>query len=187
MVWNKLGYWSIYGEIDCVFFTVTLPFLLSVLVRFGWFRLVSLNPGYNLEFSGELFKKYQCIGSSPDWIESESLGVRLGHQYSYSNFFFVGAQCVACKIFVPWPGVKPAVEARNPNHWTSREVPGVHTLENIPCGSDVQVKLRIIEYRESDPRTNDRMVYGLEGAIADPPPVGSTRGKSKARPDASPG
>lgn len=42
-------------------------------------------------------------------------------------------------------------------------------------------------YRESDPRTNDRMVYGLEGAIADPPPVGSTRGKSKARPDASPG
>ena len=42
-------------------------------------------------------------------------------------------------------------------------------------------------YRESDPRTNDRMVYGLEGAIADPPPVGSTRGKSKARPDARPG
>lgn len=35
--------------------------------------------------------------------------------------------------------------------------------------------------------TNDRMVCGLEGAIAGLLPAGSTRGKQKPRPDASPG
>lgn len=33
-----------------------------------------LNPGNILEFSGELFKKYQCMSPLPDQIESESLG-----------------------------------------------------------------------------------------------------------------
>ena len=33
---------------------------------------------------------------------------------------------MACKILVPWPGMKPeppAVEARSPNHGTAREFP----------------------------------------------------------------
>ena len=33
---------------------------------------------------------------------------------------------VACGILLPWPGIKPmplAVEARTPNHWTTREGP----------------------------------------------------------------
>ena len=34
--------------------------------------------------------------------------------------------CVACRILVPQPGIKPvlsALEARSPNHWTAREFP----------------------------------------------------------------
>lgn len=44
-------------------------------------KSVILNSGYILEFSGELFKKYQCHGPSPDQTESESLGVGLGKQF----------------------------------------------------------------------------------------------------------
>ena len=44
----------------------------------------------------------------------------LGH----FNFFLVS--CTACVILVPRPEIEPtphAVEARSPNHWTTREVP----------------------------------------------------------------
>lgn len=82
---NKLGYWSRYDKIECIFFTVILTFLLSVLGRFNWFSSVFLSLGYNLEFSGELLNIYQCMSPSPDQIESESLGVRLGHQYSWKH------------------------------------------------------------------------------------------------------
>ena len=43
-----------------------------------------------------------------------------------SNRFFFWLRRVACGILVPPPGlepVPPAVEARNLNHWTLREVP----------------------------------------------------------------
>ena len=39
--------------------------------------------------------------------------------------------CVACRILVPRPGIEPvppAVEARNLNRWTAREVPTVNFL-----------------------------------------------------------
>ena len=39
---------------------------------------------------------------------------------------FFGAAATACGILVPQPGIKPlpsVVEARNPNHWISREFP----------------------------------------------------------------
>ena len=44
---------------------------------------------------------------------------------SYVTFFFFWLQCTACKILVPWPGIKPgstAVKVPSPNHWTAREV-----------------------------------------------------------------
>ena len=43
---------------------------------------------------------------------------------SYVTFFF-WLQFTACKILVPWPGIKPgsaAVKIPSPNHWTAREV-----------------------------------------------------------------
>ena len=45
----------------------------------------------------------------------------------FSLFFW--PYCVARRILVPSSGVKPvppAVEAWNPNHWTTREVPVLH-------------------------------------------------------------
>ena len=40
--------------------------------------------------------------------------------------FFFWPHCVARRILVPWPGIKPvppAVEVQSLNHWTTREVP----------------------------------------------------------------
>ena len=40
-------------------------------------------------------------------------------------FFFFWSGCVACRILVPQPGIKPghlALEAQNLYHWTTREV-----------------------------------------------------------------
>ena len=40
--------------------------------------------------------------------------------------FFFWSCHVACEILVPQPGIKPvppAVKARSPNHWTTREFP----------------------------------------------------------------
>ena len=39
--------------------------------------------------------------------------------------------CRACRIFVPWPEIKPvspALESWNRNHWTAREVPKQYTF-----------------------------------------------------------
>ena len=50
--------------------------------------------------------------------------------------FFFWPRHVACGILVPWPGIKPgppAVKARSPNHWTTREVPTYLTLR--PCSN----------------------------------------------------
>ena len=44
--------------------------------------------------------------------------------YALKRFFWM--HCKACRILVPWPGLKaesPAVDAQNLNHWTTREVP----------------------------------------------------------------
>ena len=41
-------------------------------------------------------------------------------------FFSLRPHCMACRILVPLPGIKPgppAVEAQSPNHWTTREFP----------------------------------------------------------------
>ena len=38
-------------------------------------------------------------------------------------FIIIICSAVACEILVPQPGIEPAVEARNHNHWTTREVP----------------------------------------------------------------
>ena len=45
------------------------------------------------------------------------------------SFLFFWPQCAACRIFIPWPGVRTillAVVAQNPNHWTTR---------GLPCGT----------------------------------------------------
>ena len=42
--------------------------------------------------------------------------------YALKRFFWM--HCKACRILVPWPGLKaesPSVEAQNLNHWTTRE------------------------------------------------------------------
>ena len=44
------------------------------------------------------------------------------------HFFFCP---IACEILVPWPGIEavpPAAEARSGNHWTTREVPPLHSI-----------------------------------------------------------
>ena len=46
-------------------------------------------------------------------------------------FFFPPPHCVAYGLLVPWPVIKPetpAVEAQSLNHWTTREVPRLHTF-----------------------------------------------------------
>ena len=52
----------------------------------------------------------------------------------FLNLIFIDSLLVsifggkACRMLVPWPGIKPmstAVEARNLNHWTAREVPNL--------------------------------------------------------------
>ena len=52
------------------------------------------------------------------------------HNNLLFNFFFL-IRCVACRILVPQPGIKPeppAVEVLSPNHWTSREFPQIFNL-----------------------------------------------------------
>ena len=47
----------------------------------------------------------------------------------------------ACRILLPWPGIKPvqpAVEAWSSNHWTSREVP-----QNLNCSKYWLIILRL--------------------------------------------
>ena len=42
--------------------------------------------------------------------------------------FFSTMLCVACGVLAPQPGVEPmppALEVQSPNHWTTREVPGL--------------------------------------------------------------
>ena len=42
---------------------------------------------------------------------------------SLNFFFFFGHGCLACRILVPLPGIKPmstAVEVQSPNHWTAK-------------------------------------------------------------------
>ena len=46
-------------------------------------------------------------------------------QYDYLFIYLFRPHHVACRIFVPRPGIKPitpAVEAQSLNHWTAREV-----------------------------------------------------------------
>ena len=41
-------------------------------------------------------------------------------------FIYLGRNCRVCRILAPQPGIEPmlpTVEARSPNHWTTREVP----------------------------------------------------------------
>lgn len=48
----------------------------------GYINLPIICTSGNLGFSSELCKKYQCRGpTSPNLIESETLRVRLEHQY----------------------------------------------------------------------------------------------------------
>ena len=45
--------------------------------------------------------------------------------FFFFSFFFLVC-CMACRIFVPQPGIKPwslAVKAPSPNHWTARKFP----------------------------------------------------------------
>ena len=42
------------------------------------------------------------------------------YKYIFSHFWPCHA---ACRIFVPQPGVKPALEVQSPHHWTARGVP----------------------------------------------------------------
>ena len=58
-----------------------------------------------------------------------SLGVRGFVQITFLSFFsflfFFLPHHMACRILLPWPGIKPmphAVEAWSLNHWTTREV-----------------------------------------------------------------
>ena len=53
---------------------------------------------------------------------------------------------MACGILVPWPGtelVPPAVEAWSPNHWISREVPGLYL--NMGDKSGPEAKYRTVK------------------------------------------
>ena len=57
---------------------------------------------------------------------------------SWSNFVntYFWPRCTACGVLVPWPGIEPvppAVEVRNPNHWTAREFPVILVLNQINC------------------------------------------------------
>ena len=48
-----------------------------------------------------------------------------------NTFFFFLPDLTACKILVPWPGIKPslpAVDAQSPNHWTTREASLIQCL-----------------------------------------------------------
>ena len=54
--------------------------------------------------------------------------------FQMSLFFFLGA---ACRILVPWPGIKPvppAMEAQSLNHWTTREVPQISPFHRKNTG-----------------------------------------------------
>ena len=52
---------------------------------------------------------------------------------SRSLFVCLGYYTLACRILVPWPGVKPrppAVKGLSPNHWTTRECLGLSFIGN---------------------------------------------------------
>ena len=58
------------------------------------------------------------------------------YMYCIFLFFFFLPCCAACKILVPWSGIKPvppAVEAQSLNHRTAREVPVPHLLYSFLC------------------------------------------------------
>ena len=48
--------------------------------------------------------------------------------------FFFWLHRIACGILIPWPGFEPmpcALELQSPNHWTVREFPASHFLNNL--------------------------------------------------------
>ena len=71
-----------------------------------------------------------------NWTELKDLGIRqmisrasleiLSLKSFYFIFIIIIIGCLACGIFVPWPGIKTiplAVEVKGLNHWIIREVP----------------------------------------------------------------
>ena len=61
----------------------------------------------------------------------------------YSFYFSFWPVFMACRIFVPPPGIKlmsPAVEMGS-NHWTTRGVPGFTFLEQSPKCVDIVLKI----------------------------------------------
>ena len=72
-----------------------------------------------------------AINVSPTSLKSRSKAKDNEHMSSrnlYNCEFFFWPYRTACVILVPQPGFKPvppAVEARSPNHWTTREFPEI--------------------------------------------------------------
>ena len=92
------------------------------------------------------------IVDAPRWhkmlIIGKPVGVRLREYMEpcafcsvFLSFFRVSllllfwSHCVVCRILVPQPGIQPvspAVGARSPNYWTTREVPDFFFFFNKP-------------------------------------------------------
>ena len=74
---------------------------------------------------------------TPTWLhKSNPAPLLLLRLYSLSLFFkiYFWQYCVACGIFVPWPGIEPTslvLEALSLSHWTAREVFRFYDLLNI--------------------------------------------------------
>ena len=69
--------------------------------------------------------KCLCVHLDPARRGLRNTGAALSHLEYRLFFFFFWPHLAACKILVPWPGIKPvppAVETQNHNHWTTREV-----------------------------------------------------------------
>ena len=93
--------------------------------------------GFALLGSGVRIKVYPegCCMNNPcfKWDQDQKQSC-----FFKSVFFFFLPCFEACGILVPWPGIEfmpPAVEARSPNHWTTREFPGVSSFDckNLLC------------------------------------------------------
>ena len=96
-----------------------------------WYPSLSLRTFFALKFT--LFD-INVTTTTYCWL------VFVTYIYHYYYYYYFWPCCVACGVFVPWPGIKPvspALEAQSLNHWATREVPVYHyiwsefTMDNL--------------------------------------------------------
>ena len=94
-------------------------------------------PGY-LRLSFQLLCLPFVYGDTDVYLRHKKVWARV----FFYLFFFHWLCCMACRILIPYPGIKPMppeVEAWSLNHWPTREFPGAVSLEGAAVNCNMLI------------------------------------------------